>query len=371
MTPLIGIRDIPLDPSEVERAVAEDDAGAIVTFVGRVRNHNAGMVVTRLEYEAYPTMATKQMQTIVQGLESKFAGTRLAVLHRIGTLNVGDAAVVCSASAAHRDEAFEACRALIDEIKATVPIWKREHGPDGPYWVGWEDARCRGHHPAAQDEPSTQRTDWETPWDQNALSTTHQGTREQVGGCSCRHASHGHAHAQTHPHEHAHSHDSSAAPSLTGWRIAAITVSDTRNLENDGSGALIEQMLSLAGATIERHLVRDDMRAIAELVEAVTAAHLEAVVLSGGTGIGPRDVTCEAIRPLLDRELEGFGETFRRLSFEAIGTRALLSRAIAGVRGSCLVFAVPGSPKAVALAIEQLIQPLLPHARAMLLGGGH
>ena len=75
---------------------------------------------------------------------------RLAVLHRTGALVVGDVAVVCAASAPHRGEAYAACRALIDRVKARVPIWKREHGPDGAYWVGWQDARCEapehGHH---------------------------------------------------------------------------------------------------------------------------------------------------------------------------------------------------------------------------------
>jgi molybdopterin synthase catalytic subunit len=69
---------------------------------------------------------------------------RLAVQHRTGALVVGDVAVVCAASAPHRDEAYRACRALIDRIKSRVPIWKREHGPDGAYWVGWHDARCEG-----------------------------------------------------------------------------------------------------------------------------------------------------------------------------------------------------------------------------------
>jgi len=69
---------------------------------------------------------------------------RLAAVHRVGALVVGDAAVVCAASAVHRGEAFRACQALIDGIKGRAPIWKREHGPDGPYWVGWADARCHG-----------------------------------------------------------------------------------------------------------------------------------------------------------------------------------------------------------------------------------
>ena len=71
---------------------------------------------------------------------------RLSVLHRTGDLAVGDLAVVCAASAPHRGEAFAACRKLIDRIKARVPIWKREHGPDGAYWVGWQDARCEAEH---------------------------------------------------------------------------------------------------------------------------------------------------------------------------------------------------------------------------------
>ena len=146
MTPLVAIRDTPLDSFEVERAVAHDGAGAVVSFIGRVRDHNDGKPVTCLEYEAYPSMATREMLRIVGDIEQRLPDTRLAVLHRIGTLAVGDAAIICAASAAHRSEAFAACRLLIDEVKASVPIWKREHGPDGPYWVGWEDARCTSHH---------------------------------------------------------------------------------------------------------------------------------------------------------------------------------------------------------------------------------
>jgi len=335
-------------------------------------------------------MANKEMALIVRELESRFPGTRLAVLHRIGTLNVGDAAVVCSASAEHRAEAFTACHALIDAIKARVPIWKREHGPDGPYWVGWEDARCAGHGGEA-DQAVTQRDDWEVARQTDPEASVHALTSDRVHragqdrpACAegalgserlnpaampstsnasvgrCQHGHAGHSHTRL-PN----------TVSLSGWCVATITVSDTRRVETDDSGRLLEQLFSRAGARVERRLVRDDAPAIAELVEALTANGLEAIVLSGGTGIGPRDVTCEAVRPLLDRELEGFGEAFRRLSFDSIGTRALLSRAIAGVRTSSLVFAIPGSPKAVTLALEQLILPLLPHARAMLLGGGH
>ena len=329
MTPLVAIRDTPLDSLEVERAVAHSGAGAVVSFVGRVRDHNDGMLITRLEYEAYPSMATQEMLRIVGDIEQRLPGTRLAVLHRIGTLEVGDAAIICAASAAHRSDAFTACRLLIDEVKASVPIWKREHGPDGPYWVGWEDARCTSDH-----------------------------------------GSH-HEHGQDHCHHHHETETGTAGLPLIDWRVVCITVSDTRSLATDESGAAAQRLLAAAGDRVERRLIHDDATAIAQTVTQCLAVAPHSIVLTGGTGIGPRDVTCEALFPMFERHLDGFGEAFRRLSFDTIGTRAILSRALAGTIGATVVFAIPGSPKAVTLALEELIIPLLPHARAMLEGGGH
>lgn len=139
---LFEIRDSPLSVAEVIAAVMRPEAGGIAVFVGTVRSESAGLPVTRLEYQAYASMAVKEMQRIADEISAELGDVRLAVLHRTGSLLVGDAAVVCAASTSHRAEAFEACRLLIDRIKARVPIWKREHGPSGPYWVGWEDARC-------------------------------------------------------------------------------------------------------------------------------------------------------------------------------------------------------------------------------------
>ena len=102
---------------------------------------DAGHPVTLLEYQAYPSMAAKEMARIAAEISLEIADVRLAVLHRVGSLHVGDAAVVCAASTPHRAEAFQACRLLIDRIKARVPIWKREHGDQGPYWIGWQDVR--------------------------------------------------------------------------------------------------------------------------------------------------------------------------------------------------------------------------------------
>ena len=142
----VDLRDTPLSVDEAIARVQHPSAGAICVFLGTVRDHNEGRAVVRLEYEAYAAMAGAEMRRIADEIAAEIAGVRLAVVHRTGALSVGDVAVVCAASAPHRDEAYRACRALIDRVKARVPIWKREHGPDGAYWVGWSDARCDHHH---------------------------------------------------------------------------------------------------------------------------------------------------------------------------------------------------------------------------------
>lgn len=141
---LIDVRDDALSIDECYQAVCADDKGGVCVFVGRVRDHNQGQAIEALQYEAYTSMAKREMLAIADEVADEIADVKVACTHRVGDLKVGDLAVVCAASAPHRDEAFRACRALIDRIKERVPIWKREHGPDGPYWVGWEDARTGG-----------------------------------------------------------------------------------------------------------------------------------------------------------------------------------------------------------------------------------
>jgi molybdopterin synthase catalytic subunit len=136
------IRAQALSLDEAVAAVSHPGAGAVATFVGVVRDHNEGRAVSLLEYEAYGSMAETELAGIEVEIQGEIAGARVFATHRVGALAVGDAAVICAASAPHRGEAFRACRELIDRIKARLPIWKREHGPDGPYWVGWADARC-------------------------------------------------------------------------------------------------------------------------------------------------------------------------------------------------------------------------------------
>jgi len=144
---------------------------------------------------------------------------------------------------------------------------------------------------------------------------------------------------------------------------AVITVSDTRTLADDSGGALLCELLEGGGHRIAlREIVRDESEAIRAALEAALArTDCAAVLLTGGTGVAPRDVTPEAVAPLLERSLPGFGELFRSLSFAEIGAAALLSRALGGVAQGKPVFALPGSRAAIRLALERLILPELGH----------
>lgn len=143
-----------------------------------------------------------------------------------------------------------------------------------------------------------------------------------------------------------------------------ITVSDTRTPETDKSGQTMRELLEQAGHRVaDYRIVKDEYDRIRELIrEAAARDEIEAVLLSGGTGIAKRDTTYEAVRDELDKEMPGFGEIFRYLSFaEDIGPAAILSRATAGVKGETAVFSVPGSSGAVKLAMNRLIVPELGH----------
>ena len=150
MSTRVDLRKTSLSLDEVVANVSRPGAGGIATFIGVVRDQNDGRTVTRLDYSSYEAMARREMQTIADEIEHEIEGVRVSAIHRVGSLGVGDAAIVCAASAPHRAEAFKACRELLDRIKARVPIWKREWGPLGAAWVGWVDARCSpsGHEHA-------------------------------------------------------------------------------------------------------------------------------------------------------------------------------------------------------------------------------
>jgi molybdopterin synthase catalytic subunit len=125
----------PLDPAPLLSEVRRDGDGGLALFVGVVRNEAEGRPVSGLLYEAYEGMAEKEMAAALSRVSKAHPGARVLARHRIGLLRVGDVAVVVAASAPHREEAFAACRAGIDEIKRAVPIWKKEFGPQGALWV--------------------------------------------------------------------------------------------------------------------------------------------------------------------------------------------------------------------------------------------
>jgi molybdopterin synthase catalytic subunit len=133
----VAVRDTKLSVDEVRDAIADPRAGGEVLFVGTVRDHDAGQGVTGLSYEAHPT-AEAELRKVAEFIADKFPDViAVAAVHRTGDLGIGDLAVVVGVSCAHRAEAFHACHALIDELKATVPIWKHQRFTDGSdEWVG-------------------------------------------------------------------------------------------------------------------------------------------------------------------------------------------------------------------------------------------
>ncbi len=138
------IESHPIDFAALRESLEAPDCGGFVFFEGRVRNHHEGRDVTGLRYEAYSELALKEGNRLVEEVSLKF-GVRAAAIHAVGDLRPGDLAVWVGAAAAHREEAFAACRELIDSIKASVPIWKRETYTDGHgEWI--EGCHCVSHH---------------------------------------------------------------------------------------------------------------------------------------------------------------------------------------------------------------------------------
>ena len=180
------------------------------------------------------------------------------------------------------------------------------------------------------------------------------------------HDGHDHDH-QHHPHGHGHAGHSSSAQehkSQAPVSVAAfvVTCSDSRAPGQDESGRTLRELLERAGHTVcGQTLIPDEAAQLRAAVETARSAGARALLVTGGTGVGRRDVTLETLRPLFDKELPGFGELFRALSFAEIGSPAMLSRAAAGTVQGMVVFALPGSPHACRLAMERLILPELGH----------
>jgi molybdenum cofactor biosynthesis protein B len=151
-------------------------------------------------------------------------------------------------------------------------------------------------------------------------------------------------------------------------RVATITVSDTRTAATDTGGARLRELLEEAGFALGAHaLVRDEPAELRALIDQLVG-DADAIVTTGGTGIAPRDQTYEALAALLEKKLDGFGEAFRRLSWDVLGPRAILSRALAGVYRQRVIIALPGSLGAVELGVTDIVAPVLVHAVALASG---
>lgn len=151
---------------------------------------------------------------------------------------------------------------------------------------------------------------------------------------------------------------------------AVITISDSRTIATDQSGKIIQDLLVGSGhCVVEYQILPDEPQQILALVQQLAAIDsLDAIICNGGTGIAPRDTTYDAIAQILEKTLPGFGEIFRWLSFQEIGSRAMASRAIAGIYQNKLIFSLPGSSNAVRLAMTQLILPEIAHLTKQLKG---
>jgi molybdopterin synthase catalytic subunit len=133
-----------IDPRELIEYVRTDADGAVDVFLGVARRWSRGREVVHLEYEAYPEMATRKMEQIAEEVRVRFGVERIAIVHRVGTLQIGEASVCIAVASPHRAEAFRACHYAIDRLKEIVPIWKKEVWADGSQWIGWEGASDPG-----------------------------------------------------------------------------------------------------------------------------------------------------------------------------------------------------------------------------------
>lgn len=136
MSELIQLTLGPIDKQQLVGQVYHPEDGAVVTFEGIVRNHADGLAVRYLEYEAFEEMAKAQLRIVLEEVQARWGLTHVAVVHRLGRMEIGDMAVLVVVGAPHRNEAFQACHYVIDRIKETVPIWKKEHYADDAVWKG-------------------------------------------------------------------------------------------------------------------------------------------------------------------------------------------------------------------------------------------
>jgi molybdenum cofactor biosynthesis protein B len=182
------------------------------------------------------------------------------------------------------------------------------------------------------------------------------GTDAETDGTESEHGAHGHGGHDHEDHDH-HAHDK------RDLGVAVVTVSSSRTRETDPSGERIQSAVEAAGhEVVSRDVIRDDHDGVQNAIDALAGrSDVDCVVTTGGTGVTPDDVTIEAVTPLFDKELPGFGELFRRLSYDDIGTKVVGTRATAGIDGDTAVFCLPGSEDAARLGTEEIIVEEAPH----------
>lgn len=284
--------------------------------VADVSGSDASALATFSEYAAIdacePAAAEGELQQqIVHAIHDivvRHPDVRVSVQQRVGSVRAGELAIVCAARGRHKQEVLKVCQ--------------------------WLAARLR---PAAEGAAE--------PTDSRVKSTFTRGDEGPL----------------TPPPSAA------IGASVAGLGLAVLTINEPRNAANQHSGALARTLLTSAGtAIIAADLIASDAELIAGRVQQWAKLPLCAILVIGGTGVGPSDQTIEAIERIIDKRLDGFAEAFQRLAGEQMGPQALLLRAMAGVIGQCLVFAIPGNPGAVHLATTKLLLPLLPYAQQAL-----
>lgn len=144
---MIAVIDRPIDIPEILASVKDRSAGAVDLFIGTTRDVSRGKKVKYLDYEAYGPMAQQQMEQMAEEVLQKWKVSKISIVHRVGRVEIGEASVVIAVSSAHRREAFEACRYLIDTLKRDIPIWKKEYFEDGAVWIGLEGSQPPGSKP--------------------------------------------------------------------------------------------------------------------------------------------------------------------------------------------------------------------------------
>lgn len=292
MADLARIRSDALDIDELTAITERPDCGALATFTGVVRDNHDGKSVLRLSYTAHEGVAEKMIREIEQEAIARFGVAECLVVHRVGDLAIGDAAIVAAVRSGHRGEAFDAVRYVVDNVKRRVPIWKEEFYADG--------------------------------------------SSAYVEGCSL--------------------------VTTDAGRAAVIVLSDSvaGGDKKDTAGASVVERLKGIGFEIACfEVLLDEPAQLASRIDDLVEDDIELVITVGGTGVGPRDITVDTIKPLLSMELPGVMEAARAYG-QARTPMAMLSRGVAGVIERTVVITFPGSRKGAEETFDA-ISAGLPH----------